>query len=240
MITEACRDLKHNLSEQDEAPINVYSPPLDYRLGRAQFDAMIKADIDRTTDLCDVMVKEAGLQWEEVAGILLVGGSCRIPFVGEALTKRFGRPLIPVADPEMAVCHGAAYYGTFCHRPVHRISCVECTNEYSARSESWFPCPTPTCGRTLRINRVGLLSWKPQSVLCPQCRARCMYDGPGAIDCASCRATLSVDSRGMVTMAGTADSQDNVTQGGTETTQPEGQPIEEVGPGSYDPAQKLW
>jgi formylglycine-generating enzyme required for sulfatase activity len=45
-----------------------------------------------------------------VGRILLVGGSCRIPYVRQLLEDRFHRPVVRVDEPELAVCLGAAIY----------------------------------------------------------------------------------------------------------------------------------
>jgi len=44
--------------------------------------------------------------------VLLVGGSCRIPYVQETVEEKFGRPHLLVDEPELAVCLGAAIHGT--------------------------------------------------------------------------------------------------------------------------------
>jgi hypothetical protein len=69
---------------------------------------MIGADLERTLECCDRMVERSGLSWPDVDTVMLVGGSCRLPFVGERVQRAFGRPLERGVDSELAVCLGAA------------------------------------------------------------------------------------------------------------------------------------
>jgi molecular chaperone DnaK (HSP70) len=111
VLEEQCREIKHLLSEAEEfdQPLRVGTMER-YRLTRQAFTAMIAPAVEQTLGPCRQLLKEAGLRWKEVAGILLVGGSCRIPYVREVLGREFGRPIFPVPDLELAVCQGAALH----------------------------------------------------------------------------------------------------------------------------------
>ncbi|TRV42832.1 MAG: hypothetical protein EWV53_20625 [Microcystis panniformis Mp_MB_F_20051200_S9] len=114
IVSDLCRDLKHQLSEQEMATIyipiglgNVES----FSLTRQEFNEMIAPLIQETIECCDQMVRSAAISWSNVNHLLLVGGSCRIPYVKEALEKQFESKCLMVDDPELAVCLGAAIYG---------------------------------------------------------------------------------------------------------------------------------
>ena len=111
IVSDLCRELKHQLSEQSEASIyipmglgNVES----FELTRDAFNEMISPLIEEALDCCDQLVRSAGKNWQQVNQILLVGGSSRIPYVKEAIEKRFKISPFLVDKPELAVCLGAA------------------------------------------------------------------------------------------------------------------------------------
>lgn len=113
-IGDACTALKHSLSDEEEAEITIplAAAPwvLHHRLTRAAFNGMIAGTIRRTIDCCREMVRGAHLPSSRINHILLVGGSCRIPYVREQLTQEFHCPISMADDLELVVCKGAALY----------------------------------------------------------------------------------------------------------------------------------
>jgi len=113
IVGDLCKQIKHQLSEAEEA--QVYIPIGDgesYTLTRQVFNGIIEPLIGETIDCCDQLVRSAGIEWQQVDRVLLVGGSCRIPYVQETVEEKFGRPHLLVDEPELAVCLGAAIHGT--------------------------------------------------------------------------------------------------------------------------------
>jgi parallel beta-helix repeat protein len=110
-----CRNFKHQLSVEEEyedlSPVGSDS----YSLSREQFESMIAEYIDKSCNLCQNLVNKAGIKWEKVNRILLVGGSCRIPYVKKRLEQQFKRQVVAIDDPELAICFGAAIYGVQQH-----------------------------------------------------------------------------------------------------------------------------
>jgi molecular chaperone DnaK (HSP70) len=114
IVTESCRDLKHQLSEQQDATIYIpmgLTSVESFSLSQGEFNQMIAPVITETIECCDQMVKSAGINWQQINRILLVGGSCRIPFIKETIEQRVQRPALLVDEPELAVCLGAAIDG---------------------------------------------------------------------------------------------------------------------------------
>lgn len=113
VLQDFTREFKHRLSEREKwsefLPL-AFGGMEQYTLTRDSFNSMLRMYIDRTMNICDAVVKEAGLSWEQVTQILLVGGSTRIPYVKEAMEQRFKRPVRRCDEPDMAVCYGAAVY----------------------------------------------------------------------------------------------------------------------------------
>jgi molecular chaperone DnaK len=109
-VEDWLRDFKHQLSvvetHTDDLPIGDF----DYTMSRSTFQGLIHQQLQTTVDLCDRLVRDAGLTWSQVGKVLLVGGSCRIPYVRQLLEKRFNCNVVRVDEPELAVCLGAAIY----------------------------------------------------------------------------------------------------------------------------------
>ena len=81
---------------------------LEYTLTRAKFESMI-ADLVESTLVCTRnALKDAGLSKTDIANVVLVGGSTRVPCVVEALSKEI--PVTPVKgiNPDECVAIGAA------------------------------------------------------------------------------------------------------------------------------------
>jgi len=114
IVSQECNDLKHQLSEAQEAEMSTVVPGVgsleSYHLTRDAFNDLIASYIQQTLERCHRVVKNAGLRWGQVNRLLLVGGSCRIPYVQERLTQELGLPVSPAPDLELVVCEGAALY----------------------------------------------------------------------------------------------------------------------------------
>ncbi|MFM6516965.1 MAG: Hsp70 family protein, partial [Microcystis panniformis] len=68
---------------------------------------MIAPLIEETLDCCEQLVRSAKKDWTQVNQMLLVGGSSRIPYVKEAIERRFNISPFLIDKPELAVCLGA-------------------------------------------------------------------------------------------------------------------------------------
>ncbi|NJN08168.1 MAG: Hsp70 family protein [Richelia sp. RM1_1_1] len=114
VVSELCVDIKHQLSEAQEATIEI---PIDlgkaesYQLTRTAFNQMIAPYVEETIRKCDELINSAGMEWKDINQVLMVGGSCRIPCVQDAIQKKIGHSPLLVDEPELAVCQGAVMYG---------------------------------------------------------------------------------------------------------------------------------
>lgn len=107
------RSAKESLSTDTDVTIPVMLPGLqtDVRLTRGEFEAMIRPRIVETIAALERAVRSAGIQMADVDRILLVGGSSRIPLVGEMIRAATGRPVSMDAHPKFAIALGAARAG---------------------------------------------------------------------------------------------------------------------------------
>ena len=92
---------------KDGTPIH-----LTETLTRAKFEQLAMPIIDKVISCGKEAIKESKISTEDLDGILLVGGSCRIPLVQERLEKEFGAKLIKNVNLDEAVALGAAVQGS--------------------------------------------------------------------------------------------------------------------------------
>jgi molecular chaperone DnaK (HSP70) len=112
MVGDWCREFKHQLSELPQHSDLLILGAIEevYTLSRADFEAAIAPLISRTCELCHHLIRAAGLEWQQIDRVLIVGGSCRIPYIRKTLEQQFCRPIVQVDELELAVCLGAAIY----------------------------------------------------------------------------------------------------------------------------------
>ena len=115
-LKEAAEKAKIELSSTMETEINLpfltadASGPkhLNVKLTRAKFEAMIDDLVQRSLEPCRKCLADAGLKAEDLAEVVLVGGSTRIPAVQEAVKKLFGKEPNRSVNPDEVVAVGAA------------------------------------------------------------------------------------------------------------------------------------
>jgi molecular chaperone DnaK len=79
-----------------------------YELTRSEFEAMTFPLMDRTRRLTEEALGEAGLDWHRLDGVLLVGGSTRMPMVRGYVTEMSGKPPKTGVNVDEVVALGAA------------------------------------------------------------------------------------------------------------------------------------
>jgi parallel beta-helix repeat protein len=103
---DMCRVVKHRLSTADSAADEL-NLTISYELTRARLDEMVRPHLQRTVAVCRELVADAGVGWSDVTGVLLVGGSCRMPVVRATVEAMLDRPVWRATEPELVVCAGA-------------------------------------------------------------------------------------------------------------------------------------
>ena len=111
-LRRECAEAKETLSASNDAIISVTLGGTQHwvRLTRAEFEEMIRPDLDRTIEAMHRAFGSAGVVAAGLDAIVLTGGSARIPLVANLIAAEFGRPPVVDADPKVAVAAGAARF----------------------------------------------------------------------------------------------------------------------------------
>jgi len=109
-LRRECVLAKEALSAETEATITVALPGrrLDVRLSRTEFEKMIHTPIETTVMTLIRALESASVNPTELAAVLLVGGSARIPLVARMISAALACPTVLDPQPEQAVALGAA------------------------------------------------------------------------------------------------------------------------------------
>ena len=109
-LRRACVAAKERLSVDTEAVVEVDLPGLRtrVRVSRTEFEEMIEPALHQTVDVLGEVLDAAGIGTDELDGVLLIGGSSRIPLVARVIGREFGCPVTVDADPTSIVARGAA------------------------------------------------------------------------------------------------------------------------------------
>ena len=84
---------------------------LDLELTRAKFDALTADLVKKTIAPTKQALKDAGLEPKDIAKVIMVGGSTRIPAVYEAIKEYLGKDPYKGINPDECVALGAAVQG---------------------------------------------------------------------------------------------------------------------------------
>jgi molecular chaperone DnaK len=118
-LREAAEKAKIELSSAMETDINLpfitadSSGPkhLVTKLTRTKFEQMVDELLQRTLKPCETAIKDAGITVDDVAEVVLVGGSTRIPKVQEIVKGFFKKSPNKSVNPDEVVAAGAAVQG---------------------------------------------------------------------------------------------------------------------------------
>jgi molecular chaperone HscA len=109
-VLVATRSAKEKLSVADHAivacPLSVGD--LNLRIARHEFDALVRPLVERTVATLRKVLRDARADRDEVQGIVMVGGSTRIPLVQSLVAEFFGKPPLVDLNPDEVVALGAA------------------------------------------------------------------------------------------------------------------------------------
>ena len=106
---------KESLSQRQKARIicGYNGKTTRVELTRETFEELTAELLEKCRSLCEVVLAEAKMTWDQIDTVLLVGGSTRMPMVQEMISEISGKQINPMeVNPDEAVAIGAALQGT--------------------------------------------------------------------------------------------------------------------------------
>ena len=106
VLLEAAKSAKEELTESDRVQLDILNTTLE--LTKDKLHDLVDSLIDQTLGACKRAIRDAGLKKNEIDEVVLVGGSTRMPRVGEKVSELFGLQPKCTIDPDLVVAMGAA------------------------------------------------------------------------------------------------------------------------------------
>jgi len=105
-LAAIARQAKHDLTDHEDTDVEFDG----WRgtLTRDTFNSLIDGFIDKTIKACRRVLRDAGVGIEDIADVVMVGGSTRTPGVRERISGFFGTEVHTEIDPDQVVAVGAA------------------------------------------------------------------------------------------------------------------------------------
>jgi len=108
-VQAEARAAKERLTDETTTTVDVPALGLrGYELTREAFEAMVEPLVKRTLRACRRTLEDAELRPRELDGVVLVGGSTRVPLVRRGVEATFGKAPLADIDPDRVVALGAA------------------------------------------------------------------------------------------------------------------------------------
>ena len=120
-LYERCLAAKIALSTKDRAlvPVNYKGKRSGVQVSRKRFERLTEDLVQQCLDTTDLVLEKAGMGWEAIDDVLLVGGATRMPMIRGGITAAAGKEPVTDINPDECVALGAALAGIFRHRPDH-------------------------------------------------------------------------------------------------------------------------
>ncbi|MEZ4313682.1 MAG: Hsp70 family protein, partial [Polyangiaceae bacterium] len=111
LALDLARRVKHGLTDAESVDVEIPAAgggEKKVTVTRGEFDKLIAPIVERTGVSCRRALRDAGIKADELDGVILVGGSTRVPYVRSYVANLFGREPLSDIDPDQVVALGAA------------------------------------------------------------------------------------------------------------------------------------
>lgn len=109
-LLQLSRQIKEAISSVDSYSyqLDVVGIATTFSLSRTEFEELVQPLVRRTLRACKQTLRDAGLDVADVAKVVMVGGSTRVPLVRQAVAELFETEPLTSIDPDKVVAIGAA------------------------------------------------------------------------------------------------------------------------------------
>ncbi len=115
-LKEEIEKIKINLSETETSELNIpfisaneNGPQhINFEIRRSDFEELIQEYIEETLSATEKAIQDANLTKNNIDKVILVGGSTKIPFVQQEVSKLMGKEITKGINPDECVAIGAA------------------------------------------------------------------------------------------------------------------------------------
>lgn len=109
-VREKAEIAKRSLTTVASAAIHLNSAGGQHKvqISRDEFERITSDLMRRTEEIVESLLRDAGLSWNQIDKVILVGGSTRMPMVPSLLERLSGKKVSKSVDPDKAVALGAA------------------------------------------------------------------------------------------------------------------------------------
>ena len=110
LIREKSEQAKRALSSVPTTYIHITinQKPYKIEITREQFEEATDSLLTRTIEISEDVLDDAGVKWDDINNIIMVGGSSRMPMVRQRLEEISGKEIKHEINPDEAVAMGAA------------------------------------------------------------------------------------------------------------------------------------
>ncbi|MEV0609850.1 Hsp70 family protein [Polymorphospora rubra] len=109
LLWRDARTVKEQLSRHTTADLHIPLVDTVIHLTRDELETAARPHLDRTVNLTTRILRDAGIPRERITGILLVGGSSRVPLAASLLHRALRIAPTTLDHPELVVAEGALH-----------------------------------------------------------------------------------------------------------------------------------
>ena len=106
VLLETAKSTKEELTESDKVQLDILDTTLE--LTQDKLHELVDDLIDKTLSACKRALRDAGVKADQMDEVVLVGGSTRMPRVGQKVAELFNCQPKCSIDPDLVVAMGAA------------------------------------------------------------------------------------------------------------------------------------